>query len=341
MADERRLVPRSPDGSPPLAPVRKKAKGEDDDEFDPDELMDSMLQAQSEADMQGAPPWAVALQRTLQLEIRRSSDQVGVLSARLGHLEAERERDRKEYSDRLDSVEAALHRLQQSAPSDAPKPHTFARMPPPVEVPTNQPKGFAQNKGDTDYNHIVVGEWEDGTPRAEIETRLASLFAAHQPTLQVKDIVVYGARGSIGHVFLDKLYGEAAFARYLTIRENMHEKHRAAGPESKLLWFSASKPLAIRRQNKRTMLARDMMEGLLPEKLEVEWKRGVIWWERHRVAASLTCNLRTHSDHKITSLAPDPYQATEMYHFNISTIAVLSGKTREQVEGHLFKAQRS
>ena len=76
--------------------------------------------------------------------------------------------------------------------------------------------------------------------------------------------------------------------RYLTLRQHLHEKHGVeSSDDTKLLWFSASKPRSVRLQNKRSMMAKSMLAPLFPDlELEVEWKKGVIWAGKSRIAAA-------------------------------------------------------
>ena len=338
--------------SPSAGPVKKKPRGDDVD-GDADEQLDALMrlhQHPDEFELEGtdAPSWAVALQKSFQLEIRRSNDSLGALDARMTKLESESVRERKDLDRRIAALEEIVQQTAHgSHNAAAPSQGVFSRMPPPADRQGQSGGGgfasSAQSSTDTDYNHIVVGEWEDGTPRAEIIGRIRALLASHQPTLQVQDVVVYGRRGSVGHIFLSKLPGDESFQRYLTLRQHLHEKHGVeSSDDTKLLWFSASKPRSVRLQNKRSMMAKSMLAPLFPDlELEVEWKKGVIWAGKSRIAAAFPVALAAKPGNKVVALSTDPEQAQALYHFNVGLIANIRGKTEPEVEAHLFKMQQS
>ena len=99
----------------------------------------------------------------------------------------------------------------------------------------------------TDYNHIVVGGWENDTPKKHIQDAITENLAHWDQAERaaVSKVVVYNQRARTGHVFLQSLPPDQARARFYAIQENTEAK---SGPiRAQVTSRRASHPRSGRR----------------------------------------------------------------------------------------------
>ena len=350
------VVIASPSGSPEL----KRQKCEDDD-LPADLELDGLLAPQDDAKVltdAGAPAWAVALQNSLQHQIQRSQGLMMTFHERLQRLESKEPQCNSDYDRRLQNLERMLAEFTGASAgqvsSDPPHPSgrtptarpDYRRVPPPRETGPPTSAGAGTGSGLlTDYSHIVIGGWPDGTRRDDILSEAKAVIQLHRPALQYSDLDVYGKRASVCHLHFQGIDQTTAFEQYVSIRNQLHEKHRtSSAPGASLMWFSASKPLAVRLQNRKTMGAKTMIESFLSSvssnlEVDVEWRKAILWVDRYRVAADKLPSLMAEDSHRVISISTDSTQPEHTFHFNITRLSNLTGSQQDHIEKGLFTRQ--
>ena len=355
------VVISSPSGSP-------ESKRQKTDELDaPDLALDALLAEQAAATSvmeTGAPKWAIALQTTLQNQIQKSHGLMLSFHERLQKIE-ERDQGRdQEFNRRLQRLEELVgsmgHTPTPGNPSgesalpgstgnfnQVPPPRDVPRvLPAPAAVPQVQPGDVGLDAGmRTDYNHIIVGGWKDGTKREQILTSAKAVVDLHRLTLDVDDLVVFGKRAAVCHMFLKSLPHQSSVERYLSIKQQLHEKHQIVHQSgNSLMWFTASKPKEVRLKNRKTKVARDMLEDYLSSisanvEVDVEWGKALIWAGDMRVAASSPTTLMPADGHRVISVLTDSNQEDRRFHFNITRLSNLTGAEQSHIERDLYRRQ--
>ena len=164
-----------------------------------------------------------------------------------------------------------------------------------------------------------------------------------QPPLDVVDVEAYSSRAKVGHVFLRPLEHQASYERFQAIREKLHDQHQPQGATQNV-WILASKPRAMRLRNRRTMLAKGLVQQYLRSssadvEVAAEWGRSLIWAGTRRVAAAASASLNPLPQHKIIQLSTDPDQAAELYCFNVSALSNIIGDTEAKIETFLYQSR--
>ena len=368
MEEPAALVVASPSVSPDIK--RQRTNNDTQQDLDAEAELAAMLavrddthefenQALEEA---GAPKWAIALQSNIQGQIQKNEHQLQryheLMLSFHGRLQS------LEKSQNYSEMDARVKRLEQlvadlsSAPSIAPRgpgspegrSENFNQVPPPQSVRTNLPSPppsvpMSANGLQTDYCHIIVGGWEDGSGRKEILTSAKAVIDLHDPSLDIVDLDVRGKRSQVCHLLLSPLPQSAAFDRYINLRRQLHEKHRvSSAPDSLLMWFTASKPQPARQKNRRSLRAQQMLQEYLTSissqlEVDTEWGKGIIWIHKSRAAASDPADLRATVGDKIISISTDSKQPDHPFHFNVSRISKLTEAEESHVEKGLYARQ--
>lgn len=364
-----------PPSSPVASPLRKKSRQE---EFDDVELITAREAQQTEVGlaMNGSKPeWVTDLKQHIAEQFSQFSGLVSGFNQRLMRLEEDASPQRlHRMEEKLGNLELALQELKdqglsrstQAAPRDRALPQSAA--PPFIGLPDYPLKDEQQHRtffetgrvgpsmfGDsrdhaathtyqTDYNHVIVGGWEDGTKRDVILKATSTAIQQHNPPLEVDSLQVYGKRGSICHMFLKPPQAQTAYERYQSIRNQIHDKIPIDASGHGKMWFTASKPKAVRMRNRRTMLAKSKLEQFLTQissqlELDVEWSKGLIWLGNKRIAADTTHTLSASNGQYVIAMSTDPTQAEMVFHFNLTNISNMTGEEQGRIEAALHRLQ--
>ena len=339
--------------SPSTSPQRKKHCVQPITD-DPDEELDKLLnagQSSTVATTEDAPAWAIAMQSTLQLQIQRSHNLMISFHDRLQKLEAGEEN--QEMAERISKLENTVKELLEKGGEGK---ASFNRVPPPGQhdqkssplftpVAQHGPNRGALSETHADYCHLIIGGWDDGSKRDEILKSARRVLDLHQPPLEIQDLVVYGKRSTISHLYLPPMEHQMAYERYATIREQLHDRHPTSDRDGATkMWFAASKPKEVRMRNRKIMKARVILEDLVREsgvqcEIDIEWSKGLIWGGSYRIASDTRETLMPNPEDCLISFSTDDTQPHAMFFFSLTKIASLLGKSQVDVEKGLFSRQ--
>ncbi|OLP99350.1 hypothetical protein AK812_SmicGene18103 [Symbiodinium microadriaticum] len=239
-----------------------------------------------------------------------------------------------------------------SPPSASPTSRPYAQIPPPQFDPWSNFIGKASNTtegvprlnkapaaprlpssadDDTDYNHVVVGGWEEDTVKRQIQQDLGKLLATF--TIEYKRAIskdiIYGPRACTAHLYLHPLEPVQARDRFYALQAAYNKTVRTASGNE--MWLSPSRSPERRFQNRITGVAGKLILALWPEGiqtpvLEYNYRQQIVWAEGVRVAAASQDHLRAKSSHKLgTTELSDASGQGASYHFNISALSRLTG----------------
>ena len=331
---------------------------------DPDKQLDRLLDEQD-----GAPAWAVAMQASLDRNLLNISEMFGGVHSRLSVLEAANAAppsDPKvaELSKQVERLTKLVENRQfesapPSPPSASPTSRPYAQIPPPQFDPWSNYIGKASNTtegvprlnkapaaprlpssadDDTDYNHVVVGGWEEDTVKRQIQQDLGKLLATF--TIEYKRAIskdiIYGPRACTAHLYLHPLEPVQARDRFYALQAAYNKTVRTASGNE--MWLSPSRSPERRFQNRITGVAGKLILALWPEGiqtpvLEYNYRQQIVWAEGVRVAAASQDHLRAKSSHKLgTTELSDASGQGASYHFNISALSRLTGLDEATVE---------
>ncbi|CAE7831901.1 unnamed protein product [Symbiodinium sp. CCMP2592] len=363
-----------PPSSPVVSPVRKKSKQEADEA----ELIAAREAQQPDLGLAlngGKPEWVTDLKQHIAEQFGQFSGLISGFNQRLMRLEEDASPQRlHRMEEKLVTLETALQEIKdqglprptQAASRDRALPHHTAA--PITGLPDYPRKDDQQHHpffeagrvgpgmlGDsrdhaathsyqTDYNHVIVGGWEDGTKRDVILKATSTAIEQHHPPLEVDSLQVYGKRGSICHMYLKPSQAQTAYERYQSIRSQIHDKIPIDANGHGKMWFTASKPKAVRMRNRRTMLAKSKLEQFLTQissqlELDVEWSKGLIWLGNKRIAADTTHTLSASNGQYVIAMSTDPTQAEMVFHFNLTNISNMTGEEQCRIEAALHRLQ--
>ena len=346
----------SPAGSPESKRMRTQT-GNPDAELD--ELIPANDYSRSLKE-NGAPEWALTLHEAFQGQLDRCVGLVSGFHDRLQGLERQFQSDRATRAEESARIEQRLTQLEQLAKggqampapprvfSDTSKRGEFSAVPPPESCQVGNITSQATTSlgQSTDYNHVVIGGWPDGSKRDTIIQQTQKILATHTPALEVTDLIVYGKRASSCHLFLNPVEHARALQRYEAIRQQLHDRHPAEGhPNGQRVWFTASKPRDVRMLHRRTMGARTLVETFLRKigsslEIEPEWSKALIWVDSKRIAAAECSTLMLPSNgHKTIAVSTDSSQPQALYHFNVTALSNLTGAAEQDIEQAIFNQQ--
>ena len=362
-----------PPSSPVASPLRKKSR--QDDEAELIAARDAQQMGVGLALNGAKPEWVTDLKQHIAEQFSQFGGLISGFNQRLMRLEEDASPQRlHRMEEKLGTLEVALQEIKdqglqrstQSAPRDRALPHGAATplfgLPDYPLTDKQQHREFFEAAGDatgvfggsrnhaathtyqTDYNHIIVGGWEDGTKRDVILKATNTAVQQHHPPLEVDSLQVYGKRGSICHMFLKPPQTQTAYERYQSIRSQIHDKIPIDTDGHGNMWFTASKPKAVRMRNRRTMLAKSKLEQFLTQissqlELDVEWSKGLIWLGNKRIAADTAHTLSASNGQHVIAMSTDPTQAEMVFHFNLTNISNMTGEEQSRIEAALHRLQ--
>ena len=344
------------------AGLAEQAPGFHDDD-DPDILLDEMVRQQQrtqQQQMMQAPPWAVALQASMEGGIQRVGDMVQGLSSRLSHVENDRAQD----VDKINTLFRKVDELSKLVAGQSSKPESsspeqsshrtrveasgadpWARYKPGAnqQRPTVEP---LSPYSDTDYNHVILGGWDFDTPRriiiSDVE-RVLSAFTPEQRTF-IRRHVVFGQRAQTAHLFLKEMTDPQQSAeRFYSLQGDHNKVHRTTGGSD--IWFSPSRTEERRLKNRITTLAGETVLRLLSTEsskpvIEYNYQKQLVWADGARIAAVTSELLFARPEDRIsTSTITDSKGEGMKFHFNLSVLCSKTNKPAAEMEIQLHESQ--
>ena len=314
-------------------------------------------------------------QMVLRSEVRDISNSVSAMGDQLQREREDRKQDISEVHKRLDELNGRIDAVSKGSRADhgfsavpppSPMPGAFVAS---NDVPTidpwmryreqraalgtsagqaptarhqdfpSPPSALKPDANDTtDYNHIVVGGWENDTPKKHIQDAITENLAHWDQAERaaVSKVVVYNQRARTGHVFLQSLPPDQARARFYAIQEKHGSKVRTNTGTS---YFSPSKPPEVRKKNRATREIGRLIAGITgsPHQTDdVDWSRQIIWCGKTRVAAVTAPALMAARDNRLMICqVRDEYGEHTPFHVNLTALASAAGKPVAEVERQL------
>ena len=126
---------------------------------------------------------------------------------------------------------------------------------------------------------------------------------------------------------------EQARSRFYDLQARYGDKIKTNTSES---WYSPSKTAELRKKNRATRVARDLIFSVLGRQVppeDIDWNRQLLWCQKSRLVAPTAAALMAAPDHKLLSKTiVDEYGERSCFHFNLSSIARAASKTESETE---------
>ena len=309
----------------------------------PAQAEDAMVPSEEAMEpLDGAPAWAVALQRNLGSQLDKVLHQSEELTTRVGHLEHRAMDD----SARIQKLEEDMRLLKKAVESkegngacgSSPRsdPSTmFASPGPGVCIPPP-----SHLRDESDFNHLILGGWDQDTRRALIEEEVQLFIQNFKLADVTARSYVVGKRAWTAHLLLKPLPDRDARSRFFDLLPVVNKKMQLKN--GKALWISPSKPFAVREKGK---LLRAGFERLLraaglgreDETVEMDWNMAVVWIQGGRVMALDAGSLLAEREQKVIAVrfAGQSLRLHGDCHFNLSVIAGKLGLDMGELEAKL------
>ena len=360
-----------PHGSVPDDAFPKRARLAEDlagevpafhEDDDPDKVLDDMVREQQrrqQQQMMRAPPWAVAMQASMEGGIQRVGDMVQGLASRLSHVENDRAQDADKISTLFQKVDELSKLVAgQSSKSESASPGVpfFNRSR--VEAFGEDPwarynRGNTQQGpmveplspySDTDFNHVIFGGWNFDTPRRIIvsdDERVMSAVTSEQRTF-IRRHVVFGQRAQTAHIFLKELTDPPA-DRFYALQGDHNKVHRTTGGAD--IWLSPSRTEERRMKNRLTTLAGETVLRLLSTEsskpvIEYNYQKQLVWADGARIAAVHSELLFARPEDRISMVNITDSKGEGMkFSFNLSVMCTKANKPEAEMEIKLHESQ--